>query len=614
MTNPKFDLSQLSLYQKLSMIAENARLLFKLAAQISPLYLGLMMLMGLLSVFILAFQAVVARDLINSIVAANSADLSPVLALVLAAFMGMAAQNVISIIDSYAKRRFSDDLQLKINVDILKHAVQLDVRQYDQPELRDILERVRTDVAFFISHFITEIILWVTRFFELFSILLLLVAIDISIVFLMAPFVLIYLIFNWRQSEDRFNLERQQTVKRRWTWYFQEILTAPQYLAESRLLNLAPLSIQRYSQLQEEYMQAMHRIYRKQHIGELGFSLSISLMLHIAIIFVIVRVIDGVLTIGDVALYLRIATRLRDNLHILINSFSLILQDVLNILNWREFMQTQATSMQAQASAVQAMRDSMPLTNTLRGDIVFEEVSFHYGNPERLVLDKLSFSIQAGEVVALVGENGAGKTTIARLIAGLYQPSSGRILVDGVDLQRYPPEFYRQQVGYVFQQVTHYEASAQDNIAFGDWQGLLGQQDAVQAIARKTQVHDMIESFPQGYATHLGLLFGHFTPSGGQWQRLAIARALAKNPRLLILDEPTANMDIRAEYELFQHFKNLVQGCTSVLISHRFSSVQMADRILVLEKGKVIEQGSHAELLAQNGAYAALYRLSQRQQ
>jgi ATP-binding cassette subfamily B protein len=209
-----------------------------------------------------------------------------------------------------------------------------------------------------------------------------------------------------------------------------------------------------------------------------------------------------------------------------------------------------------------------------------------------------------------VGENGAGKTTLAKLLARLYDPTTGCILTGGLDLRELSLADWHNAIGCVFQSSGQYEATVADNIAYGDWQRLAEDRKEIAEIARLSGVHDMIEAMPQGYDTSLGRTFGDYTPSLGQWQRLAIARAFARrDAALLILDEPTSNMDARAEYELFCRFRELAAGRTVVLISHRFSTVSIADRILVLDGGRIIEQGSHQDLLAQEGNYASLYRL-----
>ena len=215
--------------------------------------------------------------------------------------------------------------------------------------------------------------------------------------------------------------------------------------------------------------------------------------------------------------------------------------------------------------------------------------------------------------MALVGENGSGKTTLAKLIAGLYTPDRGRILLDGRDITEIDPGSLHRQIAFIFQSFSRYEATAADNIAYGDWEHILGDRTRVEEIARAAGVHDMVAAMPAGYDTLLGRSFGAHDLAGGQWQKLAVARAFARPARLLILDEPTAAHDARAEYELFVRARELAHGRTTLLISHRFSTLSMADRILVMHEGQIVEQGTHDELMEHAGRYSELYGLHQRQ-
>ncbi len=243
---------------------------------------------------------------------------------------------------------------------------------------------------------------------------------------------------------------------------------------------------------------------------------------------------------------------------------------------------------------------------------VFENVGFKYPNSERWAVRHVSFTLHAGEKLALVGENGAGKTTLTKLLARLYDPTEGRILLDGYDLREYDPEELRRRIGIIFQDFIRYQMTAAINIAIGEIQAR-DDLARIDAAAERSLAKSVIEKLPHRYAQMIGRKFANGVElSGGEWQKIALARAYMREADLLILDEPTAALDARAEYEIFQHFAELTKGKTAVLISHRFSTVRMADRILVMEKGELLEIGSHQELLRKNGRYAELFMLQAR--
>jgi ATP-binding cassette subfamily B protein len=252
---------------------------------------------------------------------------------------------------------------------------------------------------------------------------------------------------------------------------------------------------------------------------------------------------------------------------------------------------------------------SIPAPRPIREGIEFRNVNFNYAGSDRLVVQNINFRLHPFEKVALIGENGAGKTTLVKLLARLYDPTSGQILLDGIDLREYDVEDLRREIGVIFQDYIRYDMLARENIGFGKVESM-DDQPRLDTAAYKSLAKSLIDRFPKGYDQMVGRRFeGGVDLSGGEWQKLALGRAYMRDAQLLILDEPTATFDARAEYEVFQRFAELTRDRMAVLISHRFSTVRMADRILVLADGEIMEQGTHQQLVALGGRYAELFEL-----
>ena len=328
-------------------------------------------------------------------------------------------------------------------------------------------------------------------------------------------------------------------------------------------------------------------------IGTIGY--------YAAYAYIAWRTLEGEFTVGDLTFLAGSFLRLRTLLEGLLTGFSSTAGQALYLNDLLSFFDTRPE--------ILSPANPIPFPNPIREGFVFEDVGFIYPGAERWAVRHLSFALKAGEVVALVGENGAGKTTLVKLLTRLYDPDEGRILLDGRDLRDYDLEKLRGSMGVIFQDFVRYNFTAGENIAVGRIEARFDQA-RIERAAGRSQANEVIERLPGGYDQRIGKRFKNGVElSGGEWQKIAIARAYMREAEVLILDEPTAALDARAEFEVFQRFKELSKGKTAVLISHRFSSVRMADRIFVLADGKVAAAGTHEELVAQPGLYSELFEL-----
>jgi ATP-binding cassette, subfamily B, bacterial len=404
-------------------------------------------------------------------------------------------------------------------------------------------------------------------------------------------------------AQVSYQIEYERTSKRRWTNYFVKLLTDEQWVPEVKLLHISSLLTDRFHALMTKFREEDRTIYWRTFIGNTFFVVLATIGFYALFVRIAQRVLSGILTVGDVAIYSATTVKLRSNLQGIVLSIRDVREQMLYLNDLQAFL---AVKPRVQASGKPVADDN--------GIIEFQNVSFVYPGSKQPVLFDISFQVEPGETVALVGANGAGKSTLVKLLARLYEPTTGAICLNGATIRSFALTAWQERIGFVFQQFNRYEATATENIAYGDWKRLENNPLKVQEIAQRAQIDGLIAALPEGYDTMLGRKFGTHKPSLGQWQKIAIARALARQDSLLlILDEPTASLDAYAEYELFSQFRQLAAGRTTILISHRFSTIGMADRILVLDQGRLVESGTHAALMEHNGHYAKLYRLHQEQ-
>jgi ATP-binding cassette subfamily B protein len=417
------------------------------------------------------------------------------------------------------------------------------------------------------------------------------------------PFALPYLVVRWRTGKVRSSEDIEWTTKRRWTRYFALHLTGNMAPAETKVLGLGTLFLAQWRALLSQFRDRDRKRYWRDFRDAGIFATLTTLAFYALFVRIVWQAANGVLTVGDIAVFAAVTARLRLTLEHLISSSSSVAQQAGWITNLRGFLEM-SPRMTATGTRVPTSR---------RGEIELIGVSFTYPHAITPAVSGVSLHINAGEVVALVGENGAGKTTLVRLLARLYDPDQGGIHLDGVDLREWPLEELHASIAFLDQRFGRFEATAAENIAYGDWRRLMDDPERIRDIALSAGADELIRRMPHGYDTRLGPMFGTHDLSSGQWQKLAVARAVARNAPVLIIDEPTAHLDAATEYDIFCRLRDLARGRTTILVSHRFTTLGLADRIVVMDQGRLVENGTHEELVAHGGVYARLYDLSQRQ-
>lgn len=550
-------------------------------------------------------MAWVGKQLIDAIVGPAQPFPSPGTAAlwwVAAEFALIAARAVISQANSYANLTLRSKLGMHVNLLILDKANRVAYARFEDPSFMNSMTQARRDASGRPLDLVTQCLAFARNLLTLSGFAALLWSlgpwsVGVLVATAVPPF--------WaeaRFANESFLLQRARAQRWRRSMYLESVLTTENTVKEVKLFQLANWLRDKYRDILESFAQEELSLSRRRSFANLGLGLLASAALYGTHGWIVVQTVAGTITLGAMTLYIGVFRQGQDTLRGLLSSVAKAWESDLYMTNLDEFL----AEPEEEPDAAEPLSGEVP--DERAPSLSLDNVSFRYPGSAKDALANITLHIVPGETIALVGKNGAGKTTLIKLLVGLFRPTSGVITVDGVDVATLSMSALRRRVGVIFQDFSRLQLSMRDNVGVG-WLPSRHDDHAVQSAIADGGAQEIVNRLKDGLETPLGRAFGGEDLSGGQWQRVALARAFMRKSRILILDEPTASMDAEGEHEIFQRFRDLKKDRTAILITHRFGTVRMADRVVVIDGGRIVEQGTHEALMEINGIYARMFTL-----
>uniref|UniRef100_B8HPX2 ABC transporter related n=1 Tax=Cyanothece sp. (strain PCC 7425 / ATCC 29141) TaxID=395961 RepID=B8HPX2_CYAP4 len=529
----------------------------------------------------------------------NSQNYNQITSLLVGAGLIILLININSVFSEITSITLSQRVTDYMQVVLYKKAIEIDLELYENPQYQNILERAKWEAPHRPTQILNSLTSAGRSIISLIAVAGLLISLHWGLLCILLLASIPAAMVRFRQSKVLYKWRRHQTEIERRANYIGHLLLSDRPAKEIRLFNLGYFFIQRYHDIKQKLFEEKLAINTRQAIASLIIQASTGLVVLGTYAYIILQTIDGKFLLGDLVLYTQAFQRGQGAIRELIAGSASLHENNLFLADLFEFLGLQ--------SNMPSPAHPKPFPRPIHEGIVFKNVSFQYLNSSRQAIKKINLCIAPGEIVALVGENGSGKTTLVKLLCRLYDVTDGSITIDGINIKHFSVTDLHRQISVIFQDFTQYQLTVEDNIWLGNIH-LPSSTELITRAAQKAGADTTIQSLPQGYKTLLGKWFqGGEELSGGQWQKIALARAFIKDAQIIVLDEPTSALDAYAEAEIFQKFRELMQDRTTLLITHRLSTVKMADRIYVMHQGEIVESGSHAQLIESRGKYAYMF-------